>query len=289
MFEGNFPRFHCGVNLSAKKYHRINLATGDQEVLSSHAAGVKSIVYSPQTKLLISGSWDSTLHVHPLSEPTHPPCTVTLPSKPFSLSLTPTKLVVAMANRIVYIYSLANLLDLCKKAHAKGGSDITISPTPIQQRESSMKFMTRCVACMPNDLGYATSSIEGRIAVDWFDESEEAQKKKYAFKCHRLMENDVDVVYPVNALMFHPKHQMSFASGGGDGHVSLWDGSAKRRIRQYQRFPSSVAALAFSCDGNFLAVGVSPGFEDGKEDPEGIVKIIIREGLNEEARGKGNK
>src|SRR5215472_16483890 len=75
---------------STNIYHRINLTTGDQEILSSHAAGVKSIVYSPQTKLLISGSWDSTLHVHPLSEPTHLPCTVTLPSKPFSLSLTPT-------------------------------------------------------------------------------------------------------------------------------------------------------------------------------------------------------
>lgn len=33
--------------------------------------------------------------------------------------------------------------------------------------------------------GYTLSSIEGRVAVEYLDPSPEAQKKKYAFKCHR--------------------------------------------------------------------------------------------------------
>lgn len=57
---------------------------------------------------------------------------------------------------------------------------------------------------MPNGQGYASSSIEGRVAVEFFDASDESQKRKYAFKCHRQAEGGVDVVYPVNALAFHP-------------------------------------------------------------------------------------
>ena len=164
---------------------------------------------------------------------------------------------------------------------------------PWQRRESSLKFMTRAVACMPNDAGYASCSIEGRVAVEWFDPSPTSQARKYAFKCHRQTtapeEGGVDVVYPVNALAFHPVHG-TFASGGGDGVVALWDGVAKRRLRQYQKYPASVAALAFSGDGKFLAVGVSPGFEDGTEgEGEGVVKVFIRELGETEAKGKGAK
>ena len=146
---------------------------------------------------------------------------------------------------------------------------------------------------MPNDDGYATSSIEGRVAVEWFDPSPASQARKYAFKCHRQpsVENqNVDVVYPVNALAFHPIHG-TFASGGGDGLVALWDAVAKRRIRQYQRYPQSIAALAFSCDGKYLAVASCPGFEDGKEDlvAEGETRLFIRELAEGEGKGKGGK
>lgn len=141
---------------------------------------------------------------------------------------------------------------------------------------------------MPTDAGYASSSIEGRVAVEWFDPSPESQARKYAFKCHRQASPEgVDVVYPVNALAFHPRHG-SFASGGGDGIVALWDGVAKRRIRQYQRYASSVAALGFSADGKFLAVAVCPGYEDGKEGG-GPVGVFVRELGEGEAKGKGAK
>lgn len=52
--------------------------------------------------------------------------------------------------------------------------------------------------------GYATASVEGRIAVEYFDPNPDAQEKKYAFKCHRQTIDDVDHVWPVNALAFHP-------------------------------------------------------------------------------------
>lgn len=38
------------------------------------------------------------------------------------------------------------------------------------------------------------------MAVEYFDPSPEVQKKKYAFKCHRIKENSVEMIYPVNAI-----------------------------------------------------------------------------------------
>ncbi|EOD43260.1 putative nuclear pore complex subunit protein [Neofusicoccum parvum UCRNP2] len=275
--------FSAGLDWDVK---RIDLQTGESTVLSSHNAGVKSVVYSREHALLVSASWDATLHIHFPSDPSQPPTTVQLPSKPFSLSATATKLVVAMASRAVHIYDLKALQMLASENTDPSNA---LSPEPWQRRESSLKFMTRAVACMPTDAGYASSSIEGRVAVEWFDPSPESQARKYAFKCHRQNLDGVDTVFPVNALAYHP-HFGTFASGGGDGVVALWDGIAKRRIRQYQRYPSSIAALSFSDDGKHLAVGVSPGFEDGQEDmQEGPVKVLIRELGESEAKGKGAK
>lgn len=205
--------------------------------------------------LVVSASWDCTLHFHYLDSST-PPKTITLPAKPHSLSLTASKLVVAMSSRLLHIYELSAATLLSTQT-----DDSPTKLDPWQQRESSLKFMTRAVACMPDDSGYASSSIEGRVAVEWFDPSPESQARKYAYKCHRQPAangDGTDIVYPVNALAFHPIHG-TFASGGGDGVVALWDAWQKRRIRQYHAYPESVAALSFSIDGQYLAVAVSPG------------------------------
>ncbi|KAI5287880.1 hypothetical protein KEM55_009241, partial [Ascosphaera atra] len=160
------------------------------------------------------------MHVH-LIDPSFAagtPVVVPLHSKPFALSISPTKLVVAMANRSNHIYELETLASAAR-THASNPPPNIHPLEPWQRRESSLKFMTRTVACMPNDDGYASSSIEGRVAVEWFDPSEESQARKYAFKCHRQPASDtpgVDVVYPVNSLTFHPVFG-TFASGGGDG------------------------------------------------------------------------
>lgn len=217
------------------------------------------------------------------------PATLTLPAKPFALSLSPTNLVVAMAGRLVHIYA-ASALSLLASQSAQDPPN-AITAEPLQRRESSLKFLTRALACMPSDAGFACSSIEGRVAVDWFDATAEAQARKYAFKCHRQPAPDdaaTDVVHPVHALAFHPRYG-TFVSGGGDGVVALWDAAAKRRIRQYQRFPTSVAAMSFSGDGKMLAVAVSPGFEDARDEVgEGPVGVYVRE-IGDEAKGKADK
>ncbi|KIV93786.1 hypothetical protein PV10_04974 [Exophiala mesophila] len=265
---------------------RIDVASSTQTVLSTHEAGVRSVVYDAQNKLVISAAWDSTLHIHNGADSTAetwPTASIALPSKPFSLSLSPSKLVVAMSSRQLHIYDLSALA--ASSANGTTNTQTKLDMEPWQRRESSLKFMTRAVACMPSDEGYASSSIEGRVAVEWFDPSAESQARKYAFKCHRQPVDDVDVVYPVNALAFHPLHG-TFATGGGDGVVAIWDAVAKRRIRIYPKLASGVAATSFSSNGKYLATAISPGFEDGKDlVSEGQVGIFIRElGENEVKR-----
>ncbi|CAG7964925.1 unnamed protein product [Penicillium nalgiovense] len=282
--------YTAGLDWDVRK---IDLNTSEQTVLSSHEAGVRHVVYSREHNLVISASWDSTLHIHQPDAGANPdsqPIIVPLPSKPFSISATATKLIVAMASRALHIYDLKAMALLTAQADTAAPNGTRVEVEPWQRRESSLKFMTRAVACMPDDAGYASSSIEGRVAVEWFDPSPESQARKYAFKCHRqTAEDGVDVVYPVNALAFHPVFG-TFASGGGDGVVALWDGISKRRIRQYQKYQHSVSAVAFSASGQHLAIAVSPGFEDGHDEvPEGTVKIYVRELGETEAKGKGAK
>ncbi|KAI2607111.1 mitotic checkpoint protein BUB3 [Hypoxylon fragiforme] len=261
----------------------IDLETGDQTVLSKHEAPVRRVVYSREHSILISASWDSTLHIHNPSNPSLATLTIPLPGKPHAMAASPSKVIVAMTSRLVHIYDLSSLASALT-------AQTNDPPQPWQQRESSLKFLTRAVAAMPSDAGYATSSIEGRVAVEWFDASAESQARKYAFKCHRQAGGDgTDVVYPVNALAFHPVHVSTFASAGGDATVALWDADAKRRMKVYQKFADSVAALAFSPDGRYLAVAVCPGFETGMEDysGEGRTRIFVRALGENEAMPKG--
>ena len=50
---------------------------------------------------------------------------------------------------------------------------------PEQQRESSLKNQTRCVRCYAEGHGFALSTIEGRVAMEFFDSAPEIQAKKY--------------------------------------------------------------------------------------------------------------
>jgi cell cycle arrest protein BUB3 len=106
------------------------------------------------------------------------------------------KLVVGTANRKIMIWDLNNM----------GMPEL---------RESSLKFQTRNIACFPNKQGYVLCSIEGRAAVEYFDMSPEVQQKKYAYKCHRLKEDEIELVYPVNAIAFNSQYN-TFATGGSD-------------------------------------------------------------------------
>ncbi|MCO5613949.1 hypothetical protein L7F22_068229 [Adiantum nelumboides] len=261
-----------------RRVRLLNLETGQTNIIGKHSAAISRIRYSHSVNLLISSSWDSTLKVWDPS-PINASLlrTIDLPDKALAMDLSPPypitsenagrsisitdqtpRLVVGMAGRLIHIFELSKWREEIDnvKAGKSNNEDVWRAE---QKRESSLKFMLRDIRCMPDGQGYAISSIEGRIAVEFFDSSESVQAKKYAFKCHRQVVDGVDTVYPVNGISFHPQHA-TFASLGGDAIVAVWDPLAKKRIRQYPRYPSPLSAGAFSSDGTWLAV--ASGFEN---------------------------
>ncbi|KAJ1917137.1 mitotic spindle checkpoint protein Bub3 [Tieghemiomyces parasiticus] len=291
-YMGSNPKrvFSVGLDPAVRGW---DLETRTQVTLGSHEGPVRCVRYSDLHGVAVTGSWDKTVGIwDPRSTAVQPvgridvgsgdndgsatvigawaksdpaPGSVTdpvtqygrymQPERIFSLDIVGHIAVVAMAERHIYLYDLRNMKET------------------LQRRESSLKYMTRCVSCMPNGKGYVCSSIEGRIAVEFIDPDPAVQANKYAFKCHRRQAEGVDVVYPVNALAFHPTYG-TFASGGSDGMVYTWDGANKKRLRSYPRHPSSVSSLDFNCNGSLLAVASSYTFDEGEKDhPEDAIYI----------------
>ncbi|KAJ3268335.1 hypothetical protein HDV01_003100 [Terramyces sp. JEL0728] len=211
--------------------------------IGDHDAAISSIVTTDE--YIISGGWDCKVQIWQNGRLVK---TLEQPEKVYSMDIIDSNLVVGLAKRLIHIY---DILDLDR------------APT---KRESSLKFMTRKVACIPNGKGYATASIEGRCSVDLFGDTEEDLAQKFSFKCHRQKKNEAEYIYPVNALAYHPKQQQSFATGGGDGVVNIWDGSQKKRLRQFATYPTSISSLSFNCTGGLLAIASSYTFEEGEKD-----------------------
>ena len=99
------------------------------------------------------------------------------------------------------------------------------------------------------------------------------QKKKYAFKCHRVKQDGVENIYPVNAISFHNTHN-TFATGGSDGFVNIWDPFNKKRLCQFHRYPTDIASLSFNKEGTMIAIAASPVVvEEGKEKAKDVIYI----------------
>lgn len=252
--EDDSKAFSGGVD---KALVSVDLKTGVLTTLGSHEGTIRAINYSTSIGQVFTGSWDCNVCAwDPRSpKPLQGTYTISEGGKVYTQSLVGTKLVVGTSNRQVSIY------------------DVRRMSSPEQVRESSLAHQTRCVRIFPDCTGYSLSSIEGRVAIEFFDPSPEVQAKKYAFKCHRKQVGTKQMLYPVNAMAFHPGYG-TFATGGCDGIVNVWDGKNKKRICQYPVYPTSVASLNFNRDGTLLAVAASYTFEEGdKEHPRDAIYI----------------
>ncbi|OMH85504.1 Mitotic checkpoint protein [Zancudomyces culisetae] len=194
--------------------------------------------------MLVSGSWDKTIGFWDASAPKALQDLIEVSERVYTLATVDNMLVAGLAGRQIMVYDLRN------------------RSAPVETKESLLKYPTRKVTCMPNGQGFVVSSIEGRVAVEYFDPSPAVQSLKYAFKCHRKAVDGTDVVYPVNDMAFHPVHH-TFVTGGSDGVVNLWDPVNKKRLKQYLGYPAGVSALDFNCSGNLLAIGSSYTFDQG--------------------------
>lgn len=250
-----------------KKLTLFNCVNEKDMIVGQHEEAVKCLEMNSEMNLIMSGSWDGSVKFWDARSPN---LVNTLPqlNKVYTMSQCGDKLIVGTDQRKVMIWDLRN------------------TGVVQQKRESSLKYQTRCIKAFPNHQGYVLGSIEGRVAVEYMDPSPEAQKNKYAFKCHRCKEGAVEKIYPVNAFSFHHVYS-TFASGGFDGYVNIWDCFNKKRLCQFLKFPASISALCFDSTGSHLAIASSNAYEDPSIPPSNTPdEIFIRKVTDDETKPK---
>ena len=255
--------FSVGLDKSLIQY---DFVAKTENFLGNHLDAIKCVEYCPELGLVITGSWDKTVKLWDPRQKHMIGMYDQNSEAVYTMSLCGDRLVVGTANRRVLVWDLKNM------------------QFAEQRRASSLKYQTRCIRCFPNKQGFVLSSIEGRVAVEYLDTDQEMQKKKYAFKCHRVKQDGVEHIYPVNAISFHGTHN-TFATGGSDGFVNIWDPFNKKRLCQFHRYPTSISSLSFNKEGTMIAIAVSPvELEEGKEKAKDVV--VIRHTSDSETQPK---
>eukprot|EP00931_Biecheleriopsis_adriatica_P105049 TRINITY_DN79649_c0_g1_i1.p1 TRINITY_DN79649_c0_g1~~TRINITY_DN79649_c0_g1_i1.p1 ORF type:complete len:334 (-),score=64.00 TRINITY_DN79649_c0_g1_i1:13-1014(-) len=225
--------------------------------IGQHSEAIKCVEWHDQTQQVFTASWDRELRAWDVRQPKTATSVVDLGAKAFSMDVGKDRVIVGGSDRCVQVF------------------DPRMLASPLERRESSLKHQIRCVKVGPDQQCFASGSVEGRVAMEYFDQ-EENQQSRFGFKCHRVREAGAEEkIYPVNTIAFHPVHG-TFATGGSDGGVCVWDGSAKKRLWKLNPFHTAVSSLDFSADGSMLAIGVSYSFDEGERMPPPVPELVVR-------------
>lgn len=147
------------ANLSLTLSCRLELSTEKINNLGQHSDSISSMNFSKESSriypamngihrsliifrsadVLITGSWDRTVRFWDPRASVAQQSSHELPERVYHMDLVNHNLVVAMASRLFHIY------------------DIRKMDSPAQTRESSLKFMTRALACMADGQGKCVS------------------------------------------------------------------------------------------------------------------------------------
>ncbi|EDV92703.1 mitotic checkpoint protein BUB3 [Drosophila grimshawi] len=242
--------------------------TQAESLIGSHDEPIRCVEHAEYVNGILTGSWDRTVKLWDMREKRCVGSFEQNNGKVYSMSVIDEKIVVATSDRKVLIW------------------DLRKTDSYIMKRESSLKYQTRCIRLFPNKEGYVMSSIEGRVAVEYLDHDPEVQRRKFAFKCHRNKDNNIEQIYPVNAVSFHNIYH-TFATGGSDCIVNIWDGFNKKRLCQFHQYDTYISTLNFSADGSALAIGCSY-FDQFLETPAAVPNpaIYIRYPTDQETKQK---
>ncbi|KAK2952299.1 putative Mitotic checkpoint protein BUB3 [Blattamonas nauphoetae] len=245
-----------------------DISTQNSFTLGKHDAAVKFLKFNFGTRLLVSGSWDGTVRQwDPRNPDRKSVSTTSVPGKVFALDSLKDKIVVCLSSGRIQTYDGRNML------------------SPLFDTESPLKMQMRAVGIFLSLEGYVVGGTEGKVGVEYFlDGQGGTRTRNYQFRCHRVKTADQEEVHPVNAIDFHPIHG-TFATGGCDGVVNIWDGENRKRLAHFQDFPTSISSLSFSPNGQFLAIASSYTWEKGDiEHPKD--QIFIRTLLEADTKRK---
>merc|ERR1712232_755035 len=101
--------------------------------------------------MVFTGSWDRTVRGWDPRRPSVPAAVISLGAKVFCMDAGVDRLVVGGSDRHMHIYDVRSLA------------------RPLERRESSLKHQVRSVQVGMGQRGYASCSVEGRVALEYFE------------------------------------------------------------------------------------------------------------------------
>ncbi|SGY32640.1 BQ5605_C002g01391 [Microbotryum silenes-dioicae] len=226
-----------------------DLATGQTTQFAAHDAPIRSVKWLdiPGSPMVVTGSWDKTLRYWDMRQPT-PAAQVQLPERCYTLDVTYPLMVVGTAERHCLIFNLNQ------------------PTTPFKTMTSPLKMQTRSLATFPDGDGYAITSVEGRVAIQYVDDAKSSNN--FSFKCHRAdisktpgFKTGSQSVYAINEISFHPLG--TFSTAGSDGVINMWDHTSRTRLKTWTLNEGSVTATDFSRTGQYLAYAISYDWSKG--------------------------
>mmetsp|Transcript_20985 Transcript_20985/g.30075 ORF Transcript_20985/g.30075 Transcript_20985/m.30075 type:complete len:366 (-) Transcript_20985:144-1241(-) len=251
----NITAFSGGCDGAVKMWNVTQGPTAAQTI-GTHEQPVKCLKYMADTKTLLTGSWDKTLKVWDLRQPT-PAATIQLSERVYCMDTKGQAVVSVTADKQVSVFNIT-------------------SGSKFSEFQSPLVYQPRCVSIFSNNLGFALGCIEGRIAIECFDELQYKKNQtgatlnkpkgseNFAFKCHR----DQNDIFSVNAIAFHPKN--TFCSAGSDGVLSFWDKEARYKLSNFDQFKRvcPITDVKFNEMGNYLFYSLSYDWSRGAENNE---------------------
>nr|XP_018674173.1 PREDICTED: mitotic checkpoint protein BUB3.3 isoform X1 [Musa acuminata subsp. malaccensis] len=196
---------------------RYDFCSETQTIVGNHDDSVTFIDHSKETGQFISAGLDKKLMFWDLHMKNgHAGCTQVVYSDIWSISLCQTYLV-AVVGKQINVYDLRNLR------------------VPVQIKESSMSYQIRCVRSFSSCEGYASGSVDGCVALEYFDPSK-SHEMGCVFRCHPKSKSGRCHLVTVNDIGFHPCSD-TFVTGDNEGYAIIWDIQSKKRL--YERRGSS--------------------------------------------------
>ncbi|KAG0257570.1 hypothetical protein BG011_003888 [Mortierella polycephala] len=236
-----------------------DVSTGQSTQVALHDAPIREVRWvDGQSPILATGSWDKTIKYWDTRQQT-PISTIALPERLYCMDSVFPLLVAGTADRHVLVYNLNN------------------PATPFKAVTSPLKWQTRTISCFPNGKGYGIGSIEGRVAIQYVEDSDASFN--FSFKCHReggTNPREKAMVYSVNSINWHPIHH-TFTTAGADGSFAFWDKDSRQKLKSFPKVGDPISTTCYNRNGTIFAYAVSYDWSKGYlgATPQNQNKIML--------------
>lgn len=253
-----------------------NVTQGPQatSVVGRHDQPIRCLKFLPGHNVVVTGGWDKQIKVWDLRTPGTAAMSVPMSERVYAMDCKADYVVVGLAHNANQTVNTPDkniaVLDLRSRQM-------------LAEYKSPLTYQTRCISMFQNGQGFAIGCIEGRVAIEYFNEMQYKNSNtpkpgasNFVFKCHR----DKQDIYAVNAIDFH--HSNTFVTAGSDGSLHTWDKDVRSKLASFDKFQRQIpiADAKFSPNGKYMAYALSYDWSKGSDHSQqyqGKSNIMIHE------------